>query len=257
MSRLVYALALALAAPLAPSAPAWAQGAEPAAEIEFKGHLDRGLAAYKAGDYATALVAFEQAYATKEAPALLYNIGRCYERLGDGDRALETYERLLSAAGTTAELRAKALESVAALKREKAARVAASRVPSPSPSTAPPSDGTPSLEASPAPTTPRSRALEWTLIGGGAAAMAVGGSFGVLALVAEGNFDEATAREDKVRYKDQADRDALIADIGLGVGALAVVSGVVLFLVRDDEETIALAPSWLGDGAGLAAVARF
>jgi Tfp pilus assembly protein PilF len=255
MSRVLFSLALALVVGLGPSGAAWAQGAEPTSETEFKAHLDRGMAAYKAGDYATALVAFEQAWATKEAPALLYNIGRCYERLGDGDRALETYERLLAAAGTTAELRAKALESVAALKREQAARVAAARVPAPS--TATPGEGPASLEASPVAATPRSRALEWTLIGGGAVAAAVGASFGVLALVAEGKFEDATAREDKVRYKDEADRDALIADIGLGVGALAVASGVVLFFVRDDDESIALAPSWLGDGAGLAAVGRF
>lgn len=59
-------------------------------------HFQRGMAAYRAGDYGAAAQAFEQARAERlRRPALDYNLGSTYFRLGQYERAGENFRRLL------------------------------------------------------------------------------------------------------------------------------------------------------------------
>ncbi|MBI2894353.1 MAG: tetratricopeptide repeat protein, partial [Deltaproteobacteria bacterium] len=59
--------------------------------------FQQGIALYERGDFRDALELFERGYAIEPEPAFLYNIGRCHERLGELDLAVEAYERYLSA----------------------------------------------------------------------------------------------------------------------------------------------------------------
>jgi tetratricopeptide (TPR) repeat protein len=58
----------------------------------------QGQELYRAGDYAGALLAFQTAEAMQPSPAAEYNIGRCYERMGQPTEAVAAYERYLAGA---------------------------------------------------------------------------------------------------------------------------------------------------------------
>ncbi len=55
-----------------------------------------GKRAYVKGRYEDAVAAFEAAYGAQPVPKFLFNIGRCYEKLGDYPRAIATFQRYLA-----------------------------------------------------------------------------------------------------------------------------------------------------------------
>jgi tetratricopeptide (TPR) repeat protein len=60
---------------------------------ECNEHYQRALAEYDAGRYDTALAGFQAAYARRQMPWLLVNIGRTVQRLGRPQEAINYYER--------------------------------------------------------------------------------------------------------------------------------------------------------------------
>jgi hypothetical protein len=62
---------------------------------EAKKHFLRGEALYKQGQYEGAIQEFQAAYATRPHPVVLYNLGQCYEKLGDAANALKSYQDYL------------------------------------------------------------------------------------------------------------------------------------------------------------------
>src|ERR687884_14472 len=80
--------AMAVSPRLALGAPA--EGG-PAAPVTVDSLTDEGLAAYRARDFRHATEKFLQAYAMQPDPNLLFNLGRCYEALGDNEAAQEKY----------------------------------------------------------------------------------------------------------------------------------------------------------------------
>jgi hypothetical protein len=165
--------------------------------------------------------------------------------------------------GTTAELRSKALDALEALRRERAALERAEASPplaseTPSGPTAPASN----VATTAARSGGSSRALEWTLLGGGAAVAGAGAVFGLLALDEESKLEDARARgADASELQDLADtteRNALVADVLYGVGAASALTGIILFLATGDGESdMAVGPQMLGDGGGLRVSGRF
>jgi tetratricopeptide (TPR) repeat protein len=79
--------------------------------------FSQGQELYRAGDYAAALAAFQSAEAARASPAAEYNIGRCHERLGQLDEAVNAYERYLTEAPDAPDHDALA-EHVAELRRQ-------------------------------------------------------------------------------------------------------------------------------------------
>jgi hypothetical protein len=76
---------------------------------------EEGAQLYEAREFRKAVERFLLAYSIDRDPNLLFNIARCYERLGDDAAALEKYEEFLQTPGTDAEGRARAQASIAAL----------------------------------------------------------------------------------------------------------------------------------------------
>ncbi len=102
----------ALVAILACSAPAWSSP-EPTETVAQR-RCERGIALYRRGELAAAIVEFEAAYALAPTPALLFDIAQARRRLGDPARALVAYRAYLEQAGpapdrTVAEAHARAL----------------------------------------------------------------------------------------------------------------------------------------------------
>lgn len=62
---------------------------------EAKRHFLEGSRAFESKDFAAAIDSFRQAYDIVHLPEIIYNIGRCYEELGQIDDALYHYEMYL------------------------------------------------------------------------------------------------------------------------------------------------------------------
>src|SRR5215475_7136837 len=65
---------------------------------QARADFERGEALYRAGDFRGALTAFEAAQARSPAPAALFNIARCQERLGQLADAVDSYAAYLAVA---------------------------------------------------------------------------------------------------------------------------------------------------------------
>jgi hypothetical protein len=63
--------------------------------VKAKAAFELGTALYKQGKYAEAVLKFQETYALKPHPTVMYNIGRCRERLEEIPRALTAYREYL------------------------------------------------------------------------------------------------------------------------------------------------------------------
>jgi hypothetical protein len=114
--------------------------------------------------------------------------------------------------------------------------------------------------------TARSSVAPWIVMSVGGAALLVGTVLGAMALSEESDFDENPTTDSA----DTGERLALFADVAFGVGAVTVVTGLVLLLTEEDPERdetgaaakgsgprVLAAPVLLRDGGGMAASVRF
>jgi hypothetical protein len=96
---MIYALviALTLAAPPKKGTPAPAPAAEEggADVAKAKELFQWGQKLYKQARYAEAIAKFEEAYAVRPHPVIYFNIGKCYEQLGETAKALRNYRDYL------------------------------------------------------------------------------------------------------------------------------------------------------------------
>ena len=96
-------LLLLLAAALGPwavvrAAPAPPPASAPAADAnaaEARAAFKKGADLYRAGSYRDAIAAFQEADRLKSSPALHFNVGQAWEKLGDVPAALASYARYL------------------------------------------------------------------------------------------------------------------------------------------------------------------
>jgi tetratricopeptide (TPR) repeat protein len=99
LARVTVAALLVLGG-LALSAPAPARADD---RSEAKAHYDKATASYALGRYADAAAEFEQAFALKPDPAILYNAAQAYRLAGKKERALELYRNYRRVYGRRAE----------------------------------------------------------------------------------------------------------------------------------------------------------
>ncbi len=103
MRRSCLALSLSLACPVAalaqatpaPATPPAAPAESPAA-ARAKALYDQGVARFQAKDFRGAAQAFQQAYNLESSPALLFNLGRAHEEMGDPAGAVGHFETYLA-----------------------------------------------------------------------------------------------------------------------------------------------------------------
>ena len=111
-----------------------------------------------------------------------------------------------------------------------------------------------SVSATAPPPASRSRVLPLTVGALGLAAVGVGTYFGIAAFNAEArsrdNCDGSQCSPDGVTYNHEAKTDALVADVTLGVGAVAVVTAVYLLLRGSSSPSGAARAAALGVWAG-------
>jgi tetratricopeptide (TPR) repeat protein len=90
-------------AALVVASTARAENKPSAQSADARAHYEKATTAYALGRYADAAGEFEQAFALKPDPALLYNAAQAYRLAGRRDRALELYRNYLRVFGRRAE----------------------------------------------------------------------------------------------------------------------------------------------------------
>jgi Flp pilus assembly protein TadD len=237
---------------------------------EAKKHFETARGLYQKGAYREAIVELETALKLDPGgKELVYNLGVLHEKLGDIDDALQ-YFRRYAEMDLTAQEREKTDAAVRRLEGAKkeieAKRVAEQREQEKQPPPPPPSAHEP-----PPPERGRIDALSI-----GAASLAVGG-------LAFGTFFAVKASADKpksgfVTGKDgtfddlqtkatNAHREAVLADVGFGVGIAAGVGAVLLYVMRVKDappasttttgKTTSISATPLPGGAALVLGGRF
>jgi tetratricopeptide (TPR) repeat protein len=252
--------------------------AEDDATAKARVHLRAGIADYDEGRYTEAANEMEQAYALRPLPDLQYDLAQCYERLGRLEDAAKAYETYLGSRHDAPDLDVvkKRIENL----RERAKTVAAG--------------GDATQAAAPAeqvkwrtivvyrevPPPPGrvARATAYGLFALGAAGVATGIAFAVLTAQASSAVHDGGSTTNPPVWgsstlsarQDAAKLYPIGTGIGFGVGALAVGSGIGLYLAgrkvdreaqkqRDSEQASvkSIAPYFNASSGGVAVSGAF
>ena len=219
----------------------------------------KASARYKANQYAEAVELYLEAYRLGKAAALLYNVAVIYDRkIEDRELAITYYRRyitapdadpaavsratervqVLKAAQAKADTERRTEELAAAQRRKDAAD--ARREPPP-----------PAVIAAPPPARP-DRSAGWLVTAIGAASLGVGAGIGVGAAADQTAFDDSEALNEKLELRDSGGQKALIADILMGVGAVGIITGVVMLLTAEaDTPAVGVLPTADGHGGAV------
>ncbi len=227
-------------------------GPSEAGDERARVHHASGTAYYESGAYDDALREWEQAYQLSPRPELLYNFYLAHRGLGNLEEARSALRRYLDS-GIEIDNRETLEQRVENLDRQIAARDAQESEPGEesAPSTAP-SAPEPEMEED---------------AGGGVSPVAIAGFVGAgIGLAMATTFGIMTLNEDarlamvcpcEEGAADTLRRNALLTDIGFGIAAAGLITGLVfLFVGSDDEDDeqgaqVSLLP-WLSEeNAGL------
>lgn len=208
-----------------PAAPVRALAAEsaPSPEKQAQAIYAEGVAAFKAGDYETALGHFEAAHALDPSPVLLYNMARANEELGRPAASVARYEAYLEASPQAPDR--KDVE-----RRIRIMRAILDNV----------EDGDrealTATAVQPAPTS--LRPFAYGALGAGAAMIVVAiiGMVGIES--ARDDFTAADTVKEKQRAEDDGSSAAVMANVGWLTGGLLLGAGGVLWMLEPDRAPI-------------------
>ncbi len=218
----------------------WVYPGEAAAQLD-RAHLvervkalsTKGVALQKEGRYQEAVETFLQAYEVLPLSTLLYNIARVYDKMGRVKDAVEYYRRYIVAENTRPRLFAIATERYHALNKKLERERLASEVEGP---------GGPKVEDWPLEETSRASPVEhltssstnaaWITLGAGTLSALTGVAFGISARATYGDYSSSRALDAKEDLKASAWRQAVAADVFMGLGLTAMVTGGVWLLLE-------------------------
>lgn len=206
---------------------------------------------YKAGKFVEAVELYLEAYRLGEAAALLYNVAVIYDRkVNDPQLAIQYYRRYIAAPDADPAAASRATKRIQTLKAEQAKAEAARRKAELAKAKARmnPPKAPPAAVATTAPVREADTTAGWVVTGIGVVALGVGAGFGFAAATDGDSFDQSTDLTEKQSLRDDGQTKALTADILMGVGAAALITGVVMVLTADEAPAISVAPT--NDGRG-------
>ena len=255
------------------------------AEAQVERLAADAVTAYRGADYNRAVDLLKRAYEIRQVPALLYNMGKAYDKLGDVDHAYDAYRRYSDSADADPRLKAKADARLAVLaelrrKQKAAERALEARPPPPRPApVAPPPTAVVETPKTPPPPTAeeirltlkkerererrRDRLVALGLGAGAVAFAAVAVGFSVVALQTQDQWSADYGGNEAIRrsLKNSAITDAGVADgfyaataVAVGVGAYFLYRG---FRPEPSAPSLALVPAAAPGGGGLVAVGQF
>lgn len=264
-------------------APAWSAAADNDDELG-KRYYRLGETLYNRSDFAGALTQFKRSYEHSKKPALLFNIARCHESLGQHAQAIAAYEEYLQHKPRGADNIRFRIKNLRRLMQERGAKQPASSPPSPGPQPAPGADPAASAPVDPAPgeetTTSddpgaadedapvRSRPLRltgWILAGAGVALLATGVATGLVARSKQDELEQANREGQEYaqvkQIEDQGQTMNAVSIVGYALGSAAAVAGAVLVML-DWRAERRVSRAWLtpvvaASGGGVSAGWRF
>jgi tetratricopeptide (TPR) repeat protein len=201
------------------------------AQQKAEAHYKRAREFYGSGAYREAAAELEAAHALDPtAKDLVFNLGIVSEKLGRIDDALRYFRLYLTMEGVTDPEKQKA---EALVRRLEGAKREVPPPPERSEGTPPPPSGTPS-EKPPE----RGRIDAATLIAASVAVLGlgVGTTFGIKALADRPKSSFVTGRDGS--YQDLTDQtsrahtEAIVGDVGLGIGIVAAAAAAYLYFAR-------------------------
>ena len=199
-------------------------------QLEAQQHFQRAKDLYQTGSYREAIAALEQARVLDpKGKDLVFNLGIVHVKLGKFDEAITFFRQYMEMETVTAAERAKAenvIKRIEGAKRE---------VP-----TTPPANGSGTAvePPQPPPDPGRGRIDAATITAGSVAivGLGVGTVFGILALSNKPSGDFVTGRDgsykDLQTKTDDAHTQAIVADVGFGVGIAAALVTAYLYFGR-------------------------
>lgn len=210
---------------ISPAAAQVPDAAATSAEDPIEQLSDLGLRLFQAGDFKGAVKAYREAYQFEPVGALLYNIAFIYDKkLDDPQLALDYYRRFVNAPDADRDTRLAAFERIVEITEE-----LAEKTPVTPPVTPPP----------PPPPDNSQRLIGWIVAGSGAGIAVFGGVFGILASQTHSDFEASGDAVERRDLRDTGETQALMADIGLGVGVAAIIAGLVLVFTAEDAPAAA------------------
>jgi tetratricopeptide (TPR) repeat protein len=214
-----------------------AQPEDPAAR-QVERLAAEAASAYKAADYTRAVELLEKAYQLRQVAALLYNLAKAYDKLGEQEKAIELYRRYSDSSDAEPKLRIKAEARVAAYEELHRQRL---RDPDPRPRDPDPrpANPPPQVDMRPPPETPeqrtvrlwkarraRDRIIGLTLMGIGVGAALAGIGLSVSAYLIHDSYSTTIGLEDDKRAsRDEARTQAIVGDVMYVVAAAGVAVG--------------------------------
>jgi len=218
-------------------------GAQPTAQPEDERLYLEGQKAYDAKRYDDAIAAWQKSYAISKLPALLFNLGQAHRLAGHCAEAVAAYQKFL-------------VQSPDADDAPVATQFVRELEPCPGAS-APPATPRPPITtehaAKPAITTSHvvdhgstKRMIGLVAVGAGVALVATGAYFGNRAVTLADEVDTACAAGCEwadVESKDaEGRRDAKLQYVFLGVGAAAIVTGAVSYVLGKRDHAVIVEP---------------
>ncbi len=209
---------------------------------------------YEEKKYEQAVSRYLEAYKLTPTAAILYNVAYIYDKkVKDPAVAMQFYRRYVAAPDADP----KVVERATTRLRELKDLLLKDRVTVPTPTPKPtPAKPTPGPVGPPAKAYADDPGLSrstwgWIVAGSGAA---VAGGGGILGLVASGTQEEFASSRDAATKEDlrsKGQTQALLADVMMGVGVAAVLTGVVLVLTDSSPEEISAGGVRIGISPGL------
>jgi hypothetical protein len=258
-------LSWAQAPPTAKPEPTTA--AEPNSDARARELYEQGDRYYSEGRYEKAVEAFRESYSLSKRPLLLFNLANAYERLGRYDEAVTALrEYAPSAPEQEREVITKRIDSLELRAKEQAARAQPAPPPPATATPASPPPAAPTADsAAAAPAAPSRPIAGYVLLGSGVVVLGVATVFAAVASGARSDAEEqCPSGVCPVGAQDAVDRDqtfSIMADVGFGVGALAVGAGVLAILLHDPggsaTKSARIAVSPARRGAGVSLVGRY
>ena len=212
-------------------------------------HLSQGNRLYRLREFEKAIEEYKAGALREDANVFLYNLGQCYRQLGKYEEAIWHYERFVSRAQPTGEMKTAIEDFVKQMKAELEKKAMTQAPVEPAPDAKPVDPAPPPVAVtsvtSPSESSPwYTDGVGWALAGTGASAVALGG---YLLLDAADLSDEANNEERQGVRQELRDKASTRRVIGAVVGVAGVgllATGVVKLLRHPSAKERSSMASW-------------
>ena len=219
---------------------------------QARAHFEAGNQHYAAGRYLESIREFQAGYALVPRPNFLVNLGQAYRKLGDLNRAKESYVAYVRALPNNSALRDQALQVLAEIEVQLQEQKGSTPGPPPEETRVDPPVATPAPAAE-LPARDTAGKTNYLAMGVAGAGLALAGTGLVFQLRAKNASDKLSSLQRGEPFdpalEKRGRRDQRIGIALLGAGGAALATAITLYLLSDSEaetRSYAITPEGLG-----------